>query len=372
MPTELETDVDTLGQDMVFVVSTGRCGSTLISHLVGCHPDVLSLSELFGQLYPFLFLRGTNSSGTDFWNRLTIPNPLLTVLIRNRAEPKELLYPRDGKWFDRSNGIPAIMATTLPHLTNDPDAEFASLDEAVPAWSTAPIASQFNRLFATLGRHNRHCRIRVERSGASLLFVGDLIAMFPKARLIHVYRNGMDSAWSMRMHPVYRLLHRIEGLQAELTDHDATAIRDGEHAAWRSLCEKLGPADINAKPPVSWFGAFWSRMILNGLKWFHSVPPDRILTINYESLSVDPTGTLPVIAHFLGVKASREWLDTTCNLVRPARRERWHEATEREQSQLARSCEPGTRQLRRFLRNAPPWSLPPATTSGRLAQADGA
>jgi putative sulfotransferase len=348
-----------LGHDTVFVVSTGRCGSTLISSILRAHPEVLSLSELFGQLYPFPFRSGSVCAGTELWTWLTDPNPLLTLLLRNGAEPEEFLYPRDGKWFDRRNGIPAIVATTLPHLTDDPDAELARLAEAVPGWGAASIAAQFDRLFALLDHDHKRPRVRVERSGASLLFLSDLVAMFPRARTIHVYRNGMDAAWSMRLHPMYRLLHRIDSLRADSTDRSMSATRGADAAGWRTLCDQLGPADIDTKPPVSWFGAFWSRMILDGLRRFSDLPPDRLMTINYEFLCAYPTETLPVLAAFLGVDPPQEWLDLSHRLVRPARRDRWRRDTADEQRRLATSCEPGMRQLRRFLRDAPPWSLPP-------------
>ena len=39
-------------QTPLFIVSTGRSGSTMLSDLLALHPNVLSISELFNALHP--------------------------------------------------------------------------------------------------------------------------------------------------------------------------------------------------------------------------------------------------------------------------------------------------------------------------------
>ncbi len=56
----------------VFIVSTGRCGSTMLSDMVRMHPKLLSVSEFFAML-PLGALRGRRMSGRRVFSRLNTP-----------------------------------------------------------------------------------------------------------------------------------------------------------------------------------------------------------------------------------------------------------------------------------------------------------
>ena len=45
----------------------------------------------------------------------------------------------------------------------------------------------------------------IERSGSSIDYLGALNASFPKARFLHLHRDGYETALSMRGHHAYRL-----------------------------------------------------------------------------------------------------------------------------------------------------------------------
>lgn len=63
-------------QTPVFIVSTGRSGSTMLSRLLSLHPDVLSLSELFNALHPLGFQQDP-VDGPNLWVMLSEPRPAI-------------------------------------------------------------------------------------------------------------------------------------------------------------------------------------------------------------------------------------------------------------------------------------------------------
>ena len=79
----------------VLVLSTGRCGSTMISDVLNLHPDVLSLSEVFSLLGP-LALFGKRLSGKAMWALCSRQNPALRVLLSADTIVSEILYPFGG------------------------------------------------------------------------------------------------------------------------------------------------------------------------------------------------------------------------------------------------------------------------------------
>ena len=56
----------------VFVLSTGRCGSTMVSEMLNKHPDILSVSELFSTLGLTAF-PGRKVNGEWMWRLLSKP-----------------------------------------------------------------------------------------------------------------------------------------------------------------------------------------------------------------------------------------------------------------------------------------------------------
>ena len=54
----------------VIVLSSGRCGSTMLSDMLNLHPDILSISEFFTFHSMALFSRW-RMTGNGMWNVLT-------------------------------------------------------------------------------------------------------------------------------------------------------------------------------------------------------------------------------------------------------------------------------------------------------------
>src|SRR5215475_12369203 len=105
----------------VFIVSTGRCGSTMMSTVVRLHPRLLSLSEFFTSLAGRAFtLRKTD--GERFWRMLTTLSPIAGKMLAKGGPMEEVLYGfGTGARFGPGD-IPPILVTALPHLTREPEA----------------------------------------------------------------------------------------------------------------------------------------------------------------------------------------------------------------------------------------------------------
>ena len=67
----------------------------------------------------------------------------------------------------------------------------------------AALGDQYRFMFDWL-RERLGRRVWVERSGGSLIFGLALMRLFPEARVVHVYRDGRDTALSLRQHPAFK------------------------------------------------------------------------------------------------------------------------------------------------------------------------
>src|SRR5690242_1668812 len=92
----------------VFVVGTGRCGSTLLSNILREDERILSLSEFFISLSPFAFHK-KELDGKEFWDILATPRPKAIQMVRYGVGIAEFLY-------QSQEGTPPILLTTLPHI----------------------------------------------------------------------------------------------------------------------------------------------------------------------------------------------------------------------------------------------------------------
>ncbi|MFF0445249.1 sulfotransferase [Streptomyces sp. NPDC004609] len=337
-------------RSLTFVVGTGRSGSTALSRIVNEHPDVLSLNELLATVGGAGLPPG-RLGGTRFWQLLARPNPLFDTMIRSGLPLPEFLYPlRPGRFSARTTGIPALCLTVLPHLTDAPDALFDDLREEVTRWPVRTAARHYEALFGTLCARFGRSAV-VERSGYSTHWIPRLRAAFPRAKFVHLFRDGPDCALSMSRHTGFRLILLLREITArtgvtnpaDLTEDD---IRSLPPELSGVLADPIDPALVNDRDlPIGAFGALWSELVVQGVELLGAVPPDRRTTLAYESLLDHPRTELARLAEFIGVAPDPRWLDTGSALLDAGRRGASRRLPPERLAVLRDQCAPGARAL---------------------------
>lgn len=335
----------------LFVVGTGRCGSTLLSSLLRDHPQVLSISELFSyvtdlgsciaQAFPAAPL-----DGREFWRRMAACLPRETLLLRHGLYMPELEYPLGRGRYDAQTGIPALAMTVLPHLDPEPDALFDELGAAMCERGLAAMPDHYRAMFEWL-RVRQGRAAWVERSGGSLRIVARLVEAFPEARFVHLVRDGRNTAISMSRHVGFRMamigyaLLELLGVDPFESD-DRSEVDDlpDELAALlpeHFTAEAFWRYDI---PPVL-CGHYWSGELVRGLAVLRELPPERVMTLRYEHLLADPRASITALDRFLALGPRDDaWLESCVARVGRGR-SAWTALPDAEQRELARACAPG-------------------------------
>jgi len=328
----------------IFVVGTGRCGSTLLSNMINLHPSILSLSEFFVSLSPYGFTKKT-LDGQSFWGILSTPRLKVDLMMRHRIGIPEFLY-------HSNEGVPPILLMTLPHITDEPEALFEEVKSYVLTLPEDLLSNQYLRLFEFL-KTNFKKDIWIERSGGSLRFVAKLSELYPNAKFVHIYRDGRECAMSMRRHNAFRLA-MVQSMIKENIGKDpyiepiieAEAEQLGELA--RFLPDRFDrEAFLQLEIPIERFGALWSSQIVQGLQYLRQIPPDHVLHLSYEKMLSDPAESLRSFIRFvLPEQEDQEaYILQAIKLVKTDKKETWRELPEEERERLNRACKPGLRLL---------------------------
>jgi hypothetical protein len=355
---------------LTFVVSTGRCGSTMLSLMLREHPDVLSLSEFFSTMMRVRRQGGFptgDMDGAELWRLLAEPDPLAGQMIR-QAQAGQVGGDGPGYPYGRGrftpDDLPPVCATVLPMLTGDPDTLFDQLAAEVPHWPARPAAGQFRQLFGLLSRLLGRPAV-VERTGALFGMIPLVHREFPEARFVHLYRDGPDCALSMSRHPGFR----IAAVNAEAAK--AAGLPPG--ANWQQIQAAMPPEfrELLTPPfdigrlmsypvPVATFGERWSTMVTAGVGALTELPRGTWTSVRYEDL-LHQTGTeLAHLADFLGIPPVPGWLATAQRLADPARAGRATTLPAAERTALQDACQPGTAALQAAGHRRPAASAAPA------------
>jgi putative sulfotransferase len=338
-----------------FIVGTGRCGSTMLSNMLRDHPEILSLSEFFSMITdgdqsqePF---SPEPMDGERFWSIVAATGRFYTFFLRHDLAFPELLYPTDapGSRFSSRTGVPGILLTALPHLTDGHDALFDQLGEEVRAWPRAAIGEHYRRLFGRLAQ--RFGRRRwVERSGA-LLYVERLLSIFPDGRFVHIVRDGRDAALSMQNHDAWRLGLTWQGI-AEVLGVNPFDSPDRTHldrvpAELRSfLPEHFDLEAFRAyQAPLPACAGFWNYQLEVGLGLLGDLPADRVLTLRYEDFFIDPKAQLDKLAAFIGHELVDEDWSARCAATVRTPRSSWRNLPQEAAYSLTEACRPGFERL---------------------------
>ncbi|NGO41275.1 sulfotransferase family protein [Streptomyces ureilyticus] len=315
----------------VFIVSAGRCGSNLVSRLLGAHPDVTSVTALFARRGAGRLLHQLRS-GPGFWMELTRPAPMFDAIVRDGMAPEEFAYPYGHGRFHPEQGVPLICHMTLPSLSRgpapslEPDGWYAELAADIPGWEARASAEQYLRLLEWFRRRTGG-RVVVESTPGSLKYLDMLVRAYPDARFIYLHRDPVDTVLSMNRH----ILTRVDGIVRDalrllrITSFAdlSPACRPRMPLVRHHLKVVLPPYDIRAANdfgiPLDVFAQPWLGATQRARTVLAELPPRQRAVMRYEDLVTDPPKVLRALAEFLGVPAPADWLSFADRTVRRRR-----------------------------------------------------
>ncbi|MGZ4722771.1 MAG: hypothetical protein ACXV8L_01015, partial [Ilumatobacteraceae bacterium] len=82
--------------DPIVVLGTGRCGSTVLARVLGCHDKLVTLGEFLSSAYPCGWGPEDVLKPSTFSTSCRTPRPAPTLLYRHGLEPNEFTYAVDG------------------------------------------------------------------------------------------------------------------------------------------------------------------------------------------------------------------------------------------------------------------------------------
>lgn len=329
----------------IFIVGTGRCGSTLLSNILNKNEDLLSLSEFFVSLHPAAF-QNQVLDGSEFWEVLSRPNPVANILLQNNLGTPEILY-------SSKKLLPPIQLITLPHLTKDVELIYKKMEEYITTRTNRKTLSDYYlELFDWMSRYfNR--KMWIERSGMSLQYVHILMELFPGSKFIHLYRDGRECAMSMSRHHVFRL--RLIQMMVEeriKIDPYSNYIYEEQLIELKELAE-LVPQQFNVHAyhnyhiPVEQFGKMWSNLILNGVRHLNKIPPENLLNLKYEDILEEPRKEIRRVMSFINDEFDDDQvIEKSVELVQTDKPLTWINLSEDEKNRLSNECAVGMRLLR--------------------------
>lgn len=316
-----------------FVVGTGRCGSTLCSRMLSEHPAVVSLNECFTGLDWGRRFTREPLTGREVAAILSTPNQVTHDALSRGYTAEEITYPfRPTDRHTVTDPVPWLLVSTLPYLSDDPDALFDRTVAWLSARPEAPIAEHYAALFDHLAR-GAGGSIWVERSGSSVDYLADLDELFGDALVVHLHRDGAEVALSMRRHALYRLaVQLVYGIVPDGLDPDD----DSEEGR-----DRLVRAWLEGEPPVELYGRYWSDQMVRGCAAAAAIADDRLLTVAFDDLVTRPESTVSAMATFLDLPPDEEFAGSAAALVRGVPPARAVELSPAERAALDVACEPG-------------------------------
>ncbi|SMF44317.1 putative sulfotransferase [Tistlia consotensis] len=321
----------------------------MLSNMVRCHRSLLSISEFFTSLGAYAF-RGGVMTGAAVARRLGTLSPAGRALLENGLHVDEFLYPLGPGARYGAGEVPPILCTTLPHLTEDHERLWDELAAALSGRGSAPLGEHYRFVFDWLAeRFGRS--VWLERSGASLLFVPTLARLYPDARFVHIYRDGRDTALSMRRHHFFRLRVQMAELLHRVGLDPMAPFNVPGTSPWVPAAERLRFGFFDAERyrrmeiPLPAFGRFWSEMIERGLGYLAALPEERVLSLRYEDVVAEPEAELRRFIRFVGPDLEADsWLAEVSALPN-AKAPAWQSLEASELAALERACSPGQRLL---------------------------
>jgi len=318
-----------------FVVGTGRCGSTLLTKMLDSHRSACGLNEVFTGLDWGRRFTDQQVDGAWVADLLGTPNHVIDMVLGKGYDAEEVTYPfRPTDRYRRGDPMPWILTSCLGHLTDDPDGLWDRLGAELSRRSIGPLRQHYRAFFAALAEPTG-ATAWIERSGSSVEYLDGILSVFGEARVVHLVRSGPEVALSMRNHPFYRLAVQLYyGVMPEGVDpEDSDGIVDG----W-----------LEGNPAVELYGRYWSDQLIKGAEPLARLGDERLLTVSFEELVVDPMKHTERLAAFFELPSDPGFSERASAMVRGVPPSRVDELGSDDRTALLAACEPGQAVLAAF------------------------
>ena len=309
-----------------FVVGTGRCGSTLLSLMLGPHTGVVAIHEFFSGLDLTRRFRPGNVPAAELVDLIAAEQPVATAVMARGHSPDEVRYPidRPDVRYHRGDRIPWLLVAMLSRLSDNPDPLFDEFIAYAGTLPTQPFVEHYRQLFAWVTR--RFGRPAwIERSGGALDYLDGLVSLYPSAKFVHIHRDGLETALSLRAHPFFRMaIAFVHGLFPTDLDPEAAVT----HV-------------IDTPPPLWAAGRFWTDQVLHGFRVLPHLDRDQYLEVRFEELVRNPAAVLEPIAAFFELPRDDGFLSRAAALIRGVPPARFPTLSPAEQEELRTECRAG-------------------------------
>jgi len=215
----------------------------------------------------------------------------------------------------RDGVLPDLILLPLANLFDDPGRVFEQLIEFAQAQPKRLLSQQYGLLFDWVTRRAGKT-LWIERSGGTIAQLPELVALFPKAKFLHLHRNPLDVALSMRAHHHLRLF---------LFKRNCLVTADG--VAWSDLDAGDLNNDMPMSPrlqsvfdhelPLDLFLRDWNDLIVRGFTALKALSPNQYTEISFEDLMADSQKVLRRVAEFFELPDDEAWLAEACALLEP-------------------------------------------------------
>lgn len=317
----------------------------MLSDIVRLHPRLLSVSEFFAALAAG-DVRDRQVSGAGAFRCLDTTRPAARAFLSSGLEVDEYIYAFGPNSRYTADNVPPIMGSTLPYLTEDHEELWDELGPILRQRDRDSLMSHYRFVFEWLARRFGK-QVWLERSGGSLLLARTLARHFPDARFVHVFRDGRDTAISMRGHHAFRAMVLAALGTRRLGLDPFSAFNWPPTSLWVPPVARLqfrffsAERYLKTRIGLPAFGWFWSNMIERGTRYLEELPPSRVLALRFESMLDSPRDEISRFIEFVGPEfADAGWLKKASGLPRP-RPPRWTGLSPDEHATLAEACAPG-------------------------------
>ena len=307
-------------QTPIFIVSTGRTGSTFIAEALNKHPNIAIILDIIEPLGPNPFFEKNKiATGSEFFKEISKPSIKPRLRYWKKKSTKERrFYPEDD------NLVSLLLCYAIPFVTHDPMDFFYKIKKEFEKIPKQTMDKHTIKLFEML-RDEAKKDLWVEKTGGSIPQIEKIVDIWPTGKYIYSYRDGREVAISMHKHPMFRMYNQM--------------LKNPDLDEW----------DFEYYPPIEDLGKMWNDWTVKAHRELKKIPDNMKMDLKYEYLSNYPEDFLISLLNFIldqekETEFDKKWAKKWAKGVSMAPL-RFETFNLDDQKKLEKTCKPGLIEL---------------------------